>query len=209
MLVRAIIVGIDHWEDLTRPFSTALKVESPELDVVVMDNASADEYPAHPGCQIIRIDRCGYGPALNFGARLSNNWDWLLCCNNDCLCLGDVMPIIRTLSEDVVYGDAWKVDYTGMENGLPAVADSAYLLISRKVWKTIGGFDPEMEAAFEEIDYQIRALDAGFRLDVAMLPITHLNLHTRWELNGYQERWSKTERYFHSKHPSRVSRNVD
>jgi len=208
MRVRAVIVGIDHWEDLTRPFATALKVESPELDVVVMDNASRDDYPELKNCQVIRIDRRGYGPALNFGASLGE-WDWLMCCNNDCICTGDVMPIISTLSEDVVYGDAWKADYTGMEVGLPPVADSAYLLISRKVWNAIGPFDPDMEAAFEEIDYQIRALDAGFRIDVAVLPITHLNLHTRYDLPGYTERWSKTEKYFHAKHPARASRNVD
>ncbi len=205
MLIRTCIVGIDHWQDLTKPFADSLQEHNPAVSMVIIDNASQPPYPDYQrsspvgGQRVVRIDRCGYGAALNMGS--FGNWDWLLCCNNDCLCTGKVD--ISTLRPDTIYGNEWKYDYDGMADGLPAVVDSAYLLIPRKVWDDVGQFDPFMDAAFEEIDYCIRALDKGYRLDVADLPIIHLNLHTRKELEGYDKRWEVTRKYFHKKHPNR------
>jgi GT2 family glycosyltransferase len=198
MLIRAVIVGIDHWDDLTKPFADSLGRYNPSLKVTIIDNASEPPYPDTQ--RVMRIDRCGYGAALNAGAH--GSWDWLLCCNNDCLCSsGDVLEIIKGLRTDTIYGNAWKFDYEWMADlHLPAVVDSAYFLIPHPIWDTIGGFDPEMDAAFEEIDYGLRAIAAGFRLDVAELPITHLNMHTRRELEGYEDRWRATSKSFHRKH---------
>jgi len=200
MFVRTCIVGIDHWSDLTKPFADSLQKHNPSVCMTFIDNASTPPYPDYIQ-RVMRIPRMGYGAALNMGA--PGNWDWLLCCNNDCLCNGNVMDVIGTLRPDTIYGNEWKYDYDGMADGLPAVVDSAYLLIPRRIWDDVGQFDPFMDAAFEEIDYCIRALDKGYRLDVVELPITHLNLHTRRELEGYDMRWEATRKYFHKKHPNR------
>jgi hypothetical protein len=206
MLIRAVIVGINHWEDLTQPFLKGLHEHNPAfgkhpLDVVMVDNGSRPPYPL----ECVRLaDTVGYGSALNFGAE-GWRWDWLLCCNNDCTCEGDVTEIISKLRTDTIYGNAWKFDYQWMTDlHLPAVVDSAYLLIPRKAWDAVGEFDPQMDAAFEEIDYGLRAIEAGFRLDVVELPITHLNLHTRRELEGYDKRWHMTSDYFYKKHFKRT-----
>ena len=201
MFIRVVVVGIDHWEDLTKPFFDSLQQHNPGLDIVVVDNDSELPYPNYDN-SVFRTKRTGYGVALN-GIATHGNWSWLLCCNNDCLCNGEVTDIIAGLSTDTIYGNDWKYDYDGMQNGLPAVVDSAYLLIPRRIWNKVGKFDPLMDAAFEEIDYQIRALNTGFRLAVVDLPIIHLNHHTRKELPDYEERWMKTRDYFHSKHVNR------
>ena len=206
MYLRIVVVGIDHWEDLTLPFLKGLHEHNPAFgdpkkDIVLVDNGSRNPYPL----ECARLDKTvGYGEALNFGAScLDANWDWLLCCNNDCLCTGAIDCLhLRT---DTIYGNAWKFDYEWMHDlHLPAVVDSAYLLIPRKVWDAVGQFDPFMDAAFEEIDYGLRAIEAGYRLDVVDLPITHLNRHTRRELEGYDKRWSNTSDYFHKKHKSKA-----
>ena len=206
MKIHCVVVGIDHWHDLTMPFSLDLHEFNKGMKILVIDNASNEKYPVPIGSERYEIwrmnERHGYGAALNFGS-IAENWDWLLCCNNDCICDGNVEDIIRKLPDDTIYGNAWKFDYSGMKNGLPAVVDSAYLLIPRRIWEKVGMFDPQMEAAFEEIDYQIRAIDAGFRVDVVDLPITHLNMHTRTETKDYQARWHATEKYFLEKHPGR------
>lgn len=208
MFIRAVVVGIDHWEDVTRPFVDGLRLHNPELNIIVVDNQSKTLYPEGVvGGSIFRCDRMGYGQALNFGQQ-GVEWDWLLCANNDCVCSGNVTEIIKRLRDDTVYGNAWKFDYEWMTAlSLPAVVDSAFLLIPRRVWEKIGGFDPKMDAAFEEIDYGLRAIDAGFRLDVADLPISHLNLHTRNELSDYNERWKNTSEYFKEKYKNRMTRN--
>jgi GT2 family glycosyltransferase len=206
MLIQTVVVGIGHWEDLTEPFLVRLLLHHPEkeMKIFVVDNGSKPAYPENSGRyspHIIRAeDTVGYGSALNFGAE-GWKWDWLLCCNNDCTCEGNVTGIVSKLRTDTIYGNAWKFDYQWMADlHLPAVVDSAYLLIPRGVWDVVGEFDPQMDAAFEEIDYGLRAIRAGFRLDVAELPITHLNLHTRRELVGYEKRWNKTSEYFRTKH---------
>lgn len=206
MHIRAVIVGIDHWADLTRPFADSLQAHNPTLPMVIIDNASPTPYPDYQRSspvgeqRVLRIDRTGYGSALNAGAY--GNWDWLLCCNNDCLCTGAID--CSRLQQDTIYGNAWKFDYQWMTQlHLPAVVDSAYLLIPRRAWDRVGHFDPEMDAAFEEIDYGLRAIDAGFRLDVAELPITHLNMHTRMELEDYSKRWSNTSDHFRHKYLDR------
>jgi GT2 family glycosyltransferase len=207
MLIRAVIVGIDHWEDLTYPFFFGLRGKNlqdlEKLEIKIIDNASSTRYP-EGGDYVIRLDeRAGYGSALNMGAY--GNWDWLLCLNNDCTCEGSVTEIISKLRDDTIYGNAWKFDYQWMTDlHLPAVVDSAYLLIPRKAWDSVGQFDPQMDAAFEEIDYGLRAIEAGFRLDVVELPITHLNMHTRRELEGYDKRWHMTSDYFYKKHFKRT-----
>ena len=214
MRIRIVVVGIEHWHDLTLPFLDGLWEHNDRMlvDLVCVDNQSSEKYipSQHWGYQLARPSkRLGYGNALNFGARYVDDpedydyWDWLLCCNNDCTCEGSVTEIISKLSTDTVYGNDWKLDYDGMRDGLPAVVDSAFFLIPRRIWDTIGGFDPIMDAAFEEVDYCIRAINAGFRIDVAPLPITHLNMHTRRELKDYNERWEITRKYFRAKHPSR------
>ena len=199
MFVRVCIVGIDHWQDITKPFADSLQKHN-LISMVIIDNASTPPYPDYSQ-RVMRVERMGYGAALNKGA--SGNWDWLLCCNNDCLCTGDVFKEIKTLRPDTIYGNEWKYSYDGMQDGLPAVVDSAYLLIPRQIWNDVGQFDPQMDAAFEEVDYCIRAIDKGYRLDVAHLPIVHLNRHTRRELADYNVRWRMTRDYFIGKYPAR------
>jgi GT2 family glycosyltransferase len=206
MSIRGVVVGIDHWEDLTERFIVQLTDRNP-FEVFLIDNASREPYPVPNRAALIRLkERVGYGEALNRGARAyslrdGQDWEWLLCCNNDCICEGDITRIVQGLRNDTVYGNAWKFDYEWMADlHLPAVVDSAYLLIPRRVWDRVGCFDPEMDAAFEEIDYGLRVIAAGFRLDVVELPITHLNLHTRRELEGYDIRWHDTSERFHEKY---------
>ncbi len=213
MFIQCIVVGINHWDDLTRPFLEGLSENnSPDKFRIICVDNNSDQGEHYPSGNIPHVDiwrteiRLGYAAALNYASvdvEWGQYWDWLLCCNNDCLCDGDVTEIISRLRDDTVYGNEWKNDYSGMKKGLPAVADSAYLLIPRKIWDVVGMFDPEMDAAFEEIDYQIRVLDAGYRVDVVDLPITHLNMHTRREAKGYDARWHATEKYFLEKHPGR------
>jgi len=198
MKIRCVVVGIDHWEDLTFPFLQGLVEHDPALDLVVIDNQSKEPYPKHAGFKTLRIPRVGYGSALNSGA--SGDWDWLLTLNNDCICSGEVSSIISSLSPNTVYGNEWKYDFNEADSGFPAVVDSAYMLIPRAIWDKVGGFDPLMDAAFEEIDYQFRVIRSGFRVDVSRLPIVHLNYHTRYELPGYSNRWHMTRAAFYKKY---------
>jgi GT2 family glycosyltransferase len=193
-----VVVGIDHWEDLTEPFYKGLRQFNPFADILIVDNLSKIPYPSNEKNDVIRTKKqIGYGQALNGAAHIMIDWDWLLCCNNDCVCDGKID--VSQLDPHTLYGNDWKYQYEG-RNEMPAVLDSAYFLIPRWIWNDVGQFDEGMDAAFEEVDYCLRALRKGYKLDVVKLPIYHLNLHTRRELAGYTERWNKTVAYFREKY---------
>lgn len=186
-----VVVGIDHWEDITKTFVDGLRLFN--QNVVLIDNASVSPYP-----NALRLpERLGYGAALNRGAASVIDWDWLMCCNNDCVCDGKIDT--SHLDPRTLYGNDWKYQYEG-QNEMPAVLDSAYFFIPRWIWNDIGPFDEGMDAAFEEVDYCLRALQKGYKLDVCKQPVYHLNLHTRKELAGYTERWNRTAAYFRRKY---------
>jgi len=193
MKITSVVVGIDHWKDLTLPFVIDLKWYNPDVQIIVIDNASKEHYPETKGIDILRLDkRVGYSAALNFGARAAD-WDVLLCANNDCSCSGSVIQPMSKIDGLTIYGDNWKYE---VEQWIPATLDSGYFIIPRNIWEVLGGFDELCEAAFEEIDYCLRALERGYNLDVMKLPIKHLNKHTRRESGDYDARWMHTYEYF-------------
>src|SRR5690349_18241044 len=96
MKALAIIVSFNHWlgasqddAPFAREFVHALKDRNPNLDILLIDNASAAPYPADIGgrVRVLRLEeRVGFGVALNKGLLLAGPYvyDWYICFNNDC-----------------------------------------------------------------------------------------------------------------------------
>lgn len=206
----AIIVGFDHWHyeskqdgDWTRSFVHELQARNPSLKVLVIDNASRIPYKSDT-VEIIRTDkRIGYGAALNLGLehlQVQGGFDWCVTLNNDCQIKtgtnGDVISTLKTLDKKVLYGSG-----VNQDTRLPfAWQWSAWMCISKKVFDAVGYFDERLSAAFEDFDYQRRAMDKGFALDTANLPIEHLDMHTRYEDETYPARWEASRLLFETKH---------
>jgi GT2 family glycosyltransferase len=76
---------------------------------------------------------------------------------------------------------------------------SAWLVISAEIWQKVGGFDETLEAAYEDLDYEMRAWDAGFNVKVASLNFFHLDKHTRFEEENYSRRWEHAMKLFSAK----------
>lgn len=207
MRVACIVVGHNHWRGdtdkdrtFTRDFIQGLTEKNPSLKVLLIDNCSKPPYPADY-CEVLRSQkRVGYAVALNLGLHHleQDDYDWYITFNNDCEMArdGNVLQVIEQLDENILYG-------SGINRDFALRIDwqwSAWMCISRKVFRTVGYFDEQLAAAFEDFDYQLRARQAGFTLDAAKLPVIHLDEHTRYEDKSYPARWEDARLYFNQKH---------
>lgn len=194
MKVIAAIVGIDHWIDLTFPFAMSIHTRNPNLDVLVIDNVSEPTYPEVPLWRTRRTSRrVGYNLALNFA--MEEDADWYIVFNNDCECHNGFEGVFEHLDPHTLYGSGtqWSQSFQTW------IQWSAWLAISRELKDTIGLFDPELDAGFEDFDYQKRAMDAGFKLDHLRIDVQHLDKHTRLVEPDYAARWEKCRLYFSKK----------
>jgi hypothetical protein len=188
----AVVVGIDHWIDYTRPFIRGIRKHN-SCFVSLVDNASKKRYPALADATLRLEKRVGYAEALNLGANC-HKFDWMIAANNDCVC-SERIPI-ETLDKNTVYGEDWKEDH-----GLTSI-ESGWLLIPRNVWDKVR-FDENYDAAFEDFDYIERVKLAGFKIDVLGGCLKHLFAHTRREVPGYEERWHKSFALFKKEYVER------
>jgi GT2 family glycosyltransferase len=196
-MVLPVIVGIDHWRDITSPFIDSIRAYHPTAPLVVVDNHSNEPYPAQDDIILLRTNRrMGYNEAMNYAVENSPVPDWYVFFNNDCLARGPFLEIVSHLDPLTVYGSGANVD--GIMNFV--FQWSAWLCVSREAWEAIGPFDPELSAGFEDFDYQIRAKQTGRALAKADLPVDHLDKHTRLVEDHYRDRWQASRRYFAAKH---------
>jgi GT2 family glycosyltransferase len=193
--ITSIVVGINHWDDVTKPFLDSIYFHEPKAKVILVDNASDDHY-RHDQALVVRTpERMGYGSALNFGMSFCAS-EKIICFNNDCKVIAPFLEQVSKLNVDTVWGSDWSYD---VDHKFKWV-QSAWLILHRNIIRTIGLFDHQCGAAFEDFDMERRALDAGYKIDVAPLPIIHLDKHTRLEEGGYSQRWQDARLYFEKKH---------
>lgn len=204
----AIIVGFDYWytnfnirdSEFTHRFVHHFRDANPDIKLLVIDNFSDRPYQSDT-IEIVRTSkRVSYAEALNIGLKRMQpgNYDWYITLNNDCDTIkdGNVTRVLEKLNPDILYGSGKNHDQR-----MKIIWQwSAWLCISKKILNVIGYFDENCAAAFEDFDYQRRAMLAGFKLDTALLPIVHLDKHTRMEDKTYNKRWDAARCYFSTKH---------
>ena len=200
-MVSIIIVGINGWEQYTRPLIADLWKWHPDLELCVIDNAGEQPYPKAP--HIHRLDkRVSYAEAINYGFNHTGG-EWMLSLNNDVRCNDKFLHLIDGLDEDAVYSRQIITEkgHTWFGNWL--------LLVNRVTNFKIGGFDPAFEVCgFEDADYSMRAEAIGIPTKPIDLPFTHLWGKTRWDIPGYPATREKNIAYFEKKHGWRPGENM-
>lgn len=193
----AVVVGIDHWGDITGPFVASLIRHNPGLPVLVIDNASKTPYPIRDEYRTLRLpERVGYNLAMNAAIKAEPGRDWYILFNNDCLCHSNFSQKIAELDNHTVYGSGWNKD---AKNNLE-LQWSAWLCLSKRALREVGRFDKRLSAGYEDFDYELRALKKGFKLDTWDIPVVHLDKHTRFMEPNYYERWKKSRDLFMAEH---------
>lgn len=198
--VGVVIVGINQWEKYTLPLVESINKFEPDVEIVVIDNASDEPYPERD--YVHRIERASYAEAINIGVSKLDT-DWILSMNNDVACQGMFIHIIDDLTPDKVYARQ-----IIEENGYVWFGNWIVLL-PRKVWNKVGGFDPNFRmCGFEDADYSIRAMKEGIATVPVDLPFFHYWGKTRWALPKYPEVRLHNMKYLEQKHGVLLGNNV-
>lgn len=201
-MLSVIIVGINGWEQYTRPLITDIWGYHPDVEICVIDNASDEPYPVK-GDHVYRLNkRVCYSEAINIGIQHTTQ-PWILSLNNDVRCDAPFLHLIEPLDAGHIYSRQiiTEAGHTWFGNWL--------LLVDRATnWK-IGGFDVNFQVCgFEDADYSVRAKELGIETRPVELPFRHLWGKTRWDIPGYQATREKNINYFEYKHGFRLGENM-
>lgn len=196
-----VIVGINHWDDLTHPFFDSIVRHEPGARVVIVDNASDKPY-RHDLCWIERSnERLGFPAAINLALEKTLYWDKAIVFNNDCICDGKFIESVEQADNCTFFGS----DQNKRENQYNFVY-SAWMVISKEIWDKVGRFDESLDAGWEDFDYEARCQDAGINVDVMKIPVTHIGRSTRKEEADYMKRWDVCRKKFGEKYGIRTVR---
>ena len=193
-MISVIIVGINQWQEFTKPLLCDLQDWGKGCEVIVIDNASDEPYPEQNWYKVIRTERLCYSAAINVGVRASTG-DWIFSINNDVSIYDDFIKAVEANTPDKIYarqiiteaGHTWFGNWN--------------VVIPRQVWEAVGEFDEGFRVCgFEDADYSMRAAKMGIKTAPIELPILHHWGKTRWDIPGYPATREENIRYFASKH---------
>lgn len=214
MNVACLIIGIDGWEEYTRPLIEGILKHEPSAQILVIDNASEIPYPEtwHRHLYIHRTDRLSYSAAINV-AKEQIEWvenklegfdvSHYLVLSNDVLCEGPFAERLQNAGDDTLVGPT--VGYVFGNGsyfaGYPHVMGYC-VAIPRKIWESIGKWDERFTmSSWEDVDYSIRAYRCGFKLCYdAELPFRHLDQRQRFEMAGFYPSNDANLAYLRRKH---------
>ena len=192
MNLRAIVVGLDHWEDYTKPALLSIRRTNPEINITCVDNGSDVGYGHIAGVSmIISEKKRSYAGGINLGIKWAEEADWYIILNNDILFEKFIEDRFRLeLDPQVLYGfKLWDKGTAGMPTEYLC---GWCLFLSRWMYEAIGDFDEKCAPMFfEDADYSIRVLKAGYKLqelDRANWGLRHLEDERMSERVAYYQR---------------------
>ena len=191
MKVNAIVVGLDHWEDYTKPCLESIRRTNQDFIVTCVDNGSNPPYPTIPGVSyVISKRKRSYAAGINLGLEWGEPADWYIILNNDIVFSQNLYCHFAGLDHNKLYGfKKWAKGTAGMPTEYLA---GWGLLLSNQVYQTLGDFDEKCAPMwFEDADYCIRALKSGIELvelDREAWGIRHLEDERMDERVAYMKR---------------------
>jgi len=193
-----VIVGVDGWREYTLPALRSIEDHEPNVPIVLVDAGS--KYPYHKNLDYpdevhgLRIDPSfSYAGAINAGMAYADA-DWTIVLNNDTLCTRPFADLLLDLPRSCVYGRQIIEERGERWIGLWIMA------ISRECREAAGPFDEGFRVCgFEDLDFCLRAKQAGFSSEWADFPFEHLWGRTRWGVPNYPEIREGNRRHFYEK----------
>lgn len=192
--VTCILVNWNNWQD-TSACLLALAVQDTPVQVIVVDNASANDSVAqlrrhHPEVTILDAGaNLGFARACNLGARASGA-DYLWFLNNDTIAPPNTLSLLLATPADVIgaelrylhapetvqaWGGGTVSRWTGFSRhflapeflGAGSYLTFASVLVRRTLFEQLGGLYEGAFMYFEDADFCLRARAAGATFAVA------------------------------------------
>ena len=178
MNIAAIIVGIDGWEQYTKPLVESIEKYEPDVAITVVDNASDPPYPIeepnYHRFAITRTPRLCYSAAINWGARYFEH-DWYIVLSNDVLCTGPFAHLLAASGDGDLVGPLLK-----QVHGFPYLEGWA-VCVPARAWQP---WDEAFQGSdYEDVAYSTSARQRGFGLiEDRGLPFVHLDQRQRFHV---------------------------
>lgn len=190
MNVAALIIGINGWDQYTRPLMRSIQHHD-TCDIVIIDNASPNQYPALPW--VHRTERLCYSAAINRAHAIAGPRDWYIVLSNDVICTGNFTDALEALPANSIAGPCLK------ETQGYSYLEGWCVCIPAGVWDTLGGWDENFQvSSWEDVDFTQTALE--HEIDVIFddtLPFVHLDQRQRFTLvDNYWDSENHNVRYF-------------
>lgn len=188
MEVKIYSSGYEHLNDFVVPFVNSVRMNEPGANLTIVDNGGPNPYPQtvmeYP---VKRTDNLAI--MTSFNQVIEGKWDWLMLTDTDVFCVGSFLKKIETFDPHFIYGQQL------FKEGELEWFDGWLFCIPRLIWDSVGKFDEDfrLTGAFQDLDYCIRAKQAGFGLRQCRLPFIHLEANTThgsplfWENREYNK----------------------
>ncbi len=177
MKIAAIIVGIDGWEQYTKPLVESIKRHEPECLVTVVDNASKVPYGSYDwnfDAALLRTERLCYSAAINCGKQYIDA-DWYIVLSNDVLCTGPFAHLLEAYGDGDLVGPLMKdeLGFPYLEGWCVCVPGAAWAPWDERF----------LGSDYEDVAYSTAARQRGFGLvEDRELPFKHLDQRQRYSI---------------------------
>jgi len=187
-MISFILTVLNRQDLVAQFFIESLTRQTKLCEVILVDNGSHNTTSRYLdflasvdkeyGTKVIHnIENTGFGPGNNQGA-LEAKGDILVFTQPDVILHEDVVPSLKVLEPDILYGDKLYNYDTGWNKFGDVVVSylgGHFISCTRETWFKIGGFDPIYAPAdFEDVDLSYTAVKMGIRLEQLNLRMTHL-----------------------------------
>lgn len=182
-VVACLIIGIDGWNQYTKPLAESIYRNEPNASIVIIDNASATPYPTlGDWATVVRTERLCYSAAINRAKLITDEvWgqpDWYIVLSNDVACTGKFGHLLATIRSGCIAGPHMAI------NGRWRYLEGWCVAIPRGIWTALGGWDEQYQvSSWEDVDLSATAVEKGYRLaHMPSLPFVHLDQRQRFTL---------------------------
>ncbi len=224
--VSIIVLGYNKSDHTLACLESLTKLAYSDFDVIVVDNASdvqhlkAVEYwieSRHDSRFMLHAsqENLGYSGGNNLGIKkaLGQGSEYVLILNNDVVVEPNFIESLLEADKDIVGVERGNIRFFKTE--LPLQKESSngidlthfeYLsglafLVKRKVFEKIGLFDERYFLYFEDVDFSIKAFEAGFSLCIVRARYTHSTSATSSSLGA------ATLLYYHTRNALLFNKN--
>lgn len=188
----SIITPVYGRSDLTTSFIRTIANHLTDDDeLLIIDNASPDNtetavkillgYYQNKNIRYYKnITNLGFGKANNIGAELSTGKNLFFISNDVDIYAEFIRPVEAFLEQDqrVLLGPrviTWETGWNNIWNEVSVIpyVEGWFMATHRKLFETVGGFDPDIFIDYEDIDLSFRMHLAGVALAQINLPVFH------------------------------------
>ena len=178
-MISFIILGYRQREkDYATPLVKSVRGYEPDTEIILVDCNSDPHYKKSDNYKLVRVpEPFNASRCLNLGIAASKG-DWLMLSNDDVACQGKFADRVTRLDRGTLYGidlAPKAIRHMGFQKKVLTVY-GWMMILHADLFDQLGDFDEDKAG---DVEYSIRAIEAGVPVKSVVLPFRHLHHHRR------------------------------